>query len=346
MKAIRYLGPRRCEYQEIATPAVGPDDVLVRVRSAGLCGTDVEVYDGVMFYFTSGMTRTPITPGHEWAGEIVEMGRNVTGFALGDRVTGECSVGCGRCDYCKKGWYNQCQHRTETGLLNRDGGFADYVVMPRFNVFKTNGLTFDQAATIEPTGIALCPTKLARVCPEDNVVVMGSGPIGLFMVQTARAYGARKVILVGAPKDRLAKGLELGADVAIDHRSGNVVEAVAEATGGHMADVVLEAVGHPSAWEIIAKILAPRARVMIVGLFAGKLCPVNFDPLVVNNITIMGTVGAPNCWEECIALHERGLVRAEPLITHHLPLADFEKGVAIARAPESGAIKVMLHPDA
>ena len=344
MKAIRYNGPRNCTYTEVPDPIVGDDDILVRMRSAGICRTDVEVYDGVMFYFTSGMTRIPITPGHEWAGEIVAMGRNVTGFAVGDRATGECSVGCGKCDYCKKGWYNQCQHRTETGLLNRDGGFAEFVVMPRFNVFKTNGLTFDQAATIEPTGIALCPTKLAQVSPSDYVVVVGSGPIGLFMVQTARAYGARKVILVGAPKERLATGLALGADVAIDFRTDDVIAAVAEATGGHMADVVLEAVGLPSSWDIIAKILAPRARVVITGLFAGKMCNVNFDPLVVNNITIMGTVGAPNCWEECILLHERGVIKADPLITHHLPLSDFEKGVEISRAQKDGAIKVMLHP--
>lgn len=344
MKAIQYLAPRTCRYNELPVPKVGADDVLVRVHSAGICGTDIEVYDGEMFYFTSNMTRIPITPGHEWAGEVVEKGKNVTEFSLGDRVTGECSVGCRKCAYCKKGWYNQCQSRTETGLLNRDGGFAEYIAMPRFNVFGTRGLRYDQAATIEPTGIALYPTKLAQVTPKDHVVVMGSGPIGLFMVQTARAYGARKVILVGSRKERLEAGLALGADVAVDYRSDDATAAVAEATEGHMADVVLEAVGQPSAWEIIAGLLAPRARVMMTGLFAGKKCQVNFDPLVVKNISIMGTVGAPNCWEECIELHERGAVTSEHIITHHLPLHDFEKGVEVARNRTGGAIKVLLHP--
>jgi threonine dehydrogenase-like Zn-dependent dehydrogenase len=103
MKAIRYHGPKDMRYEDVEMPAVGPDDVLVRVKAAGLCGTDLEVYDGVMFYFTSGMSRTPLITGHEWAGEVVELGANVTGFEVGDRVTGECTVGCLRCDYCTRG---------------------------------------------------------------------------------------------------------------------------------------------------------------------------------------------------------------------------------------------------
>ncbi len=344
MKAIRYLGPRDCRLEDIPQPAPGRDDVLIRVRAAGICGTDLEVHDGIMFYFTSGMTRTPITPGHEWSGEIVELGSNVSRFQVGDRVTGECSVGCGRCDLCKRGWYNQCTHRTETGLLNRDGGFAEYIVMPANNVFKTEGLDFAQAATIEPAGIALYPTKLAAVSPADYVAVVGSGPIGLFMVQTARAYGARKVILIGSREERLAAGRKLGADVTVDYQKDDVAAAVREATDGHGADVILEAVGHPSAWKIITSIFAPRARVMITGLFAGKTCDVLWDPLVVNNVTIMATVGAPNCWEECISLHQRGLLTADGIITHTLPLADFSRGIEMARHRTDGAIKIILQP--
>lgn len=344
MRAIRYHGPRDCRLEDIPLPEVGPDDVLVRVKSSGICATDIEIYDGIMFYFTQGMTRVPITPGHEWSGEIVEIGRDVKSFRVGDQVTGECSVGCRRCDYCKKGWYNQCLDRTETGLLNRDGGFAEYVVMPQFNTFKTNGLTFDQAATIEPTGIALAATKLAAVGPADYVAVIGSGPIGLFMVQTARAYGAKKVILIGGLAERLSAGLNLGADASLDFQMEGLPAAIAELTGGHMVDVVLEAVGHPSAWNIISQILAPRARVVMTGLFAGKKCEVLFDPLVVNNVTIMGSVGAPNFWLECIDLHRRGLVKTEGLITGHLPLAQFETAIETSRHRKDGAIKILLHP--
>lgn len=344
MKAIRYHGPRDCRYEQVPDPQPGPDDVLVRVRAAGICATDIEVYDGVMFYFTEKMTRVPIIPGHEWAGDVVAVGKNVRELKVGDKVTGECSVGCRQCDYCKRGWYNQCPHRTETGLLNRDGGFAELIVMPQFNTYKCNGMTYDAAATIEPTGVALYPTKVAGVCAQDNVAVIGDGPIGLYMVQTAKAYGARQVILIGSREERLAVGRQLGADQTLRYRDADVVQQVRDATGGHGVDVVLEGVGKPSVWPIIAGSIAPRGRVMMTGLFAGKTCDVLFDPLVVNNVTIHGTVGGPNCWAECIDLHERGLVKAAPIVTHRLPLAEFEKGVEMSRNRTAGAIKVMLQP--
>ena len=344
MKAIRYYGPRDCRFEDVPEPIPGPDDVVVQVAAAGICATDIEVYDGVMFYFTSGLTRVPIIPGHEWSGQVVEIGGNVREFQVGDRVTGECSVGCRQCDFCKRGWYNQCPHRTETGLLNRDGSFAEYIVMPRFNTYKCNGMTAEAAATIEPTGIALYPTKVAGVCPADNVAVLGDGPIGLYMVQTAKAYGARMVLLIGSHANRLAAGRALGADHTLCYRETDVAAQVRELTGGHGVDVVLESVGKPSTWPIIAGIIAPRGRVMMTGLFAGKTCDVLFDPLVINDVTVRGTVGAPNCWAECIDLHERGLVTAAPIITHRLPLQDFEKGVEMSRQRTDGAIKILLQP--
>ncbi|MFW5799124.1 MAG: zinc-dependent alcohol dehydrogenase [Planctomycetota bacterium] len=344
MKAMRYHGPRDIRLEDIPRPEPGPDDVLVRVHAAGLCGTDLEVYDGTMFYFTSGMTYTPITPGHEWAGEVMDLGDNVTGFNVGDRVTGECSVGCLQCDYCRRGWYNQCPNRTETGLLNREGGFAEFIAFPYHFLHTCNELPYAEAAFIEPTGVALYATKLARVCPEDVVAVMGPGPIGLFAVQTAKAYGARTVILAGTRPGRLEVGKALGADLTVNVREENLVEVVHQATGGHMVDVVIEAAGQPAVWDDIASIVAPRARVAMTGLFAAKTCNVDFDPLVINNITILGSLGGPNCWDEAIDLHQRGQVSAAPMITHRLPLSQFVEGIEIMRNRTDNAIKVVLEP--
>lgn len=344
MKAIRVHGPRDIRLEEVEMPKVGPDDVLIRVRAAGLCGTDLEVYDGTMFYITSGMTTLPFIPGHEWSGDVVELGTNVTEFEAGDRVTGECSVGCRSCSYCIRGWYNQCQDRTETGLLNRDGGFAEYISFPKQFLHKCNRMDYDDATFIEPTGIALYPTKLTGVCPADYVAVMGPGAIGLFAVQTAKAYGARKVILVGTRDSRLEVGHSVGADVTVNINTENLVEKVRDATDGHMVDVVLEAAGKPSVWDDIASIVAPRARIAMTGLFAGAKCSVDFDPLVINNITILGCLGGPSVWDEAIDLHERGKVNAKPLITHRLPLSEFEKGIEIMRNRIDDAIKVVLEP--
>ena len=331
-------------YEDVDMPALGADDVLIKVKAAGLCGTDLEVYDGLMFYFTSGMSRMPLITGHEWSGEVVEWGANVTGFEVGDRVTGECSVGCLRCDYCTRGWYNQCPNRTETGLLNREGGFAEYIAFPQMFLHKCNGIAHDEATFIEPTGVALYATKLAQTCPEDYVAVMGPGPIGLFMVQAAKAYGARHVILVGTRNDRLEVGRRLGADLTVNVRHENLFEKVKEATNGHMINVALEAVGKPAVWDDIASIIAPRARVVMTGLFAGEKCAVDFDPLVINNVAILGSLGGPNCWDEAIDLHERGKVTAAPMITHRLPLDRFVDGIEIMRNRTDNVIKVVLEP--
>ena len=342
MKAIRVYGPKDVRYEDVPMPKIDPDDVLVKVKAAGLCGTDLEVYDGTMFYITSGMTSLPFIPGHEWSGEVVELGTNISEFSTGDRVTGECSVGCRSCSYCIRGWYNQCQHRTETGLLNRDGGFAEYISFPKYFLHKCNKIEFAEVTFIEPTGIALYPTKLTKVCPEDYVAVMGPGPIGLFAVQTTKAYGARKVILVGTREERLAAGRQLGADVTVNIRNEDLVAKIKEATNGHMVDVVIEAVGKPPVWDDIASIIAPRARVAMTGLFAGEKCAVDFDPLVINNITILGVLGGPSVWDEAIDLHERGIITAKPLITHRLPLSEFSKGIEIMRNRTDNAIKIVL----
>jgi L-iditol 2-dehydrogenase len=173
---------------------------------------------------------------------------------------------------------------------------------------------------------------------------MGPGPIGLFAVQVAKAYGARQILLVGGRDERLRAGLDLGADAAIDYRKGDIAKQVAQATDGAMVDVVIEAVGRKEVWPMIACIVAPGARVAMTGLFAGAICDVDFDPLVVNEISILGSLGAPGMWPEAISLHQRGLVRAERIITHRMPLADFSEAIEISRSRKGGAIKVLLEP--
>ena len=344
MKAIRIHGPKDARFEEVPTPEPKPDEVLVRVRAVAICATDVELYDGVMFYITSGMTRYPFIPGHEWSGEVVATGSETDEFHPGDRVVGECSIGCRTCRWCLKGWYHLCPDRAETGLLKQPGAFAEYITFPKYFLHKCNELEHEQAAFIEPTGVALNAAQRAAVCPGDYVAVMGPGPIGLFAVQAAKAYGARQVILVGRSDGRLEAGRALGADLTVNVKTENLVEKMQQATGGHMVDAVIEAVGRKEIWPAIASILAPRARVAMTGLFAGALCDVDFDPLVVSEVSILGCLGGPNLWPEAIALHASGKVRTAPIITHRLSLADFAQGIEIARHRTGGAIKVLLVP--
>jgi len=344
MKAIRIHGPKDARYEEVPTPKPGPDDVLVKIKAVAICATDVELFDGVMFYITSGLTKYPFIPGHEWSGEVVEVGGNVTQFREGDAVVGECSIGCRKCRRCQSGNYHLCKDRSETGLLKQPGGMAEYISYPHFFLHKIGDLPYEDAAFIEPTGIAVNPARKTRISPSDRVAVMGPGPIGLFAVQVAKAYGARQVVLVGGREERLQAGIDLGADVAVNYNKGDVARQVSEATDGDLVDVVIEAVGNKTVWPMISSIVAPGARVAMTGLFAGDVCAVDFDPLVVQEISIFGCLGAPGLWPECISLHKRGLVRAERIITHRLPLSEFAEAIEIARGRKEGAIKVLLTP--
>jgi 2-desacetyl-2-hydroxyethyl bacteriochlorophyllide A dehydrogenase len=344
MKAIRLHGPREARFEEIPTPRPGPDEVLVRVRAVAICATDIELFDGTMFYLTSGLAKYPFTPGHEWSGEVVELGATVRGFTLGDRVVGECSIGCGTCSRCRSGRYHLCAQRRETGILRQPGAMAEFICAPHSSLHRVNELPFDDAAFVEPTAVAVGAVRKARVTPADCVVIMGAGPIGLFALQVAKAYGAGKIIAVDRIPHRLKLAVELGADAAIDFASEDLKQRIESVTDGQMADVVIEAVGKKSVWPMIASIAAPGARVVMTGLFGGETCTVDFDPLVTREITVFGSLGSPNLWPEAIALHRQNRVRAERMITHRFPLSQYADAIEIARAAQGGTVKVLLTP--
>lgn len=148
MKAIRIHGPRDARYEDVPDPKPGPDDVLIKVKAVAICGTDVELFEGTMFYITPGLTKYPFIPGHEWSGEVVETGSNVTAFRQGDAVVGECSTGCRKCKRCQRGDYHLCADPSETGLLKQPGGMAEYISYPQHTLHKVDGLSYEQAAFI------------------------------------------------------------------------------------------------------------------------------------------------------------------------------------------------------
>jgi threonine dehydrogenase-like Zn-dependent dehydrogenase len=346
MKAIRIYGPKDARYEEVPRPEPRPDEALVRVRASGLCATDHEYFTGEMPYVSQGLTRLPLIPGHEWSGEVVEVGSEAKDqFTVGDRVAGECSLGCLKCEFCIRGEYNQCPHRRETGLLNKNGAFAEYIRFPRYFLHKCTGVDFEASAFTEPTGVAVYAMKTARVSPGDAVLVVGAGPIGLFCVQVARAYGARTVMASDVRDDRIELAKALGADAGVNVATGDVREAALEATGGRLFDVAVEACGSPDALErTIEPAVRPRARIVMVGLTSGRRASLSVDDLVIQNWTIHGTLGGPGIWPEAISLIERGLVKVHPLITHKLGLSEYHRAIQIMKESDENAIKIILDP--
>lgn len=350
MTALRATAPGVIELVTVPRPIPGPDDVLIRVLLAGICGTDVEIADGVMMYFTSGAAAYPVTLGHEWVGEVAGLGSGLVdgaGLVLGDRVVGECSVGCQLCATCEGGSYHRCAQRTETGILNRDGALAEFLVLPRHAVHAVGALPLRAAALIEPAAVALNCVRLGGVGPgSSGVAVVGDGPIGLLMLMMARAAGAARVVIAGADASRLALAARLGADACIDVRAVvDVPAAIAAAcSGGRPPGTVLEASGTAAGVEAAVAAAAPGGCVVLAGLCgAGAGRPaLDTDRVVVGDLTLRGALGSPGRWAEAIGLVASGRVDAAALVTHELPLAAWAEAFEAVRGRKG--VKVLLRP--
>lgn len=344
MRAVVIAAPKRVEFRTFADRLPPPGEVSIRVMATGICGTDLEIFDGTMPYFTAGMARYPVVPGHEWVGEVLACGDGVEGFAVGDRVVGECSVGCMRCPTCKSGHYHRCPNRTETGILNRSGGFAERIEFPALFLHRiSKAVPIEAAALIEPSAVAFNGIRVAGVSPQDDVAIFGDGPIGLLLLQMARAFGAKRVTVVGATPHRLALAERLGASAVIDIAGGRVVERLNEIGGGSNPAVVIEATGNPAAVNQAVASVAPGGRLVLLGLFAGRKGDgIDLDRIVTGDITLRGALGSPGIWGDVIALVESGRVDPAALVSHKLKLEEFERGIGLVAA--RSAVKVVVEP--
>lgn len=345
MKAIRITGPGICRVLEIPTPEPGPGDVRVRIKAAGICGTDHELFTNDMVYLKQGRAHLPLTPGHEWSGIVDALGPGVRGFSVGDTVTGECTVSCGACAYCQMGLQNQCLSRTETGIMNRDGAFAEHIVFPVSHLHRFARLSFEEAALVEPTAIALHALMRGKVTPHDNVLVTGPGPVGLQVAQMAkRVFHARRVILTGTRQERLARAQPYGLDATIDVRREDLHARITETTDGEMIDVAVEESGGATALQDILSVLKPRGRIVLNGFFGSKNVAVDWDAITVREISLRGSLGSPRIWDEVIRLMEKGDIEARGLISHTLPLERFADGIDLMISRKENACKVIIQP--
>lgn len=348
MKAVVVYGSQDIRHENREVKAPGPGEVLIRVEAAGLCGTDADIVSGELIYFQNGMASLPVVPGHEWAGTIEELGEGVQGFQAGDRVTGECTVSCGHCEYCSKGLSNLCVNRTETGVMNRDGGYAEYITFPVTSLHKCNGLTCDEGACVEPTCVAMSAILNVKVAPMDNVLVVGPGPIGLMAAQIAKkVFHANQVFLSGTREDRLARAADYGLDGIINVKEQDLAAFIREKTDGKMVDVIIEAAGASTAFEDAEHVLRPGGRISLLSFFGDKQVKCNWDFISTNGITVFGSLGSPGVWPFTIEKLEDGTISAESIISHRLPLKskmDFDNAFHTMVNRVGGACKIILHP--
>src|SRR3954468_13695985 len=208
MRALEFHGNEQLEIVERSDPSPGEGQLLIEPTAVGICGTDIEVFEGSLAYFRMGIAEYPIVPGHEWTGEVVDVGRDVEGFSPGDRVVGEVAIGCGVCVRCLAGRSHLCARRTETGIVHMDGAMATRMLFPAAFAHRVP-FSARAAALVEPTSVALHAVRRGRVAGQ-RVLVVGAGPIGLLVAQCARADGASDIVVSNPRDDRLTLGAALG----------------------------------------------------------------------------------------------------------------------------------------
>ena len=320
----------------VPKPSPGPGEVLIAVRHAGVCGTDLHIADWNAW--AEGRLQPPLVVGHEFAGEIVAVGGGVAELRTGQLVTAEGHIVCGHCLQCRTGNSHICKNTRIIGV-DRDGAFAEYIAMPATNVLPLDGIPTTVGAVMDPMGNAF-HTVLTADISGSTVFVVGCGPIGCFAVGIARAAGAAKVIASDVNAKRLALAKRMGANVTIDATRDDVVRAVLAETGGEGADVVCEMSGVPSALHQAFAAVRLGGRVQLLGIPNGEV-PVDFArEIIFKGITVYGVIGRKmyETWHQMRRYLAAGLVDPRPVITHQFPLAKIDDALNAIRSGDAGKI--------
>lgn len=346
MKAAVLQAPKDLRLSDIATPEAGPGELVLRVRAATVCGTDLRILTGRK---TKGV-RFPSVIGHEFAGEVVQAGAGVTQFRTGDRVCMDPVIPCRACAYCRVGLENVCQHRQAMGY-EFDGAFAEYIRIPAIalqagNVFRVpEGMSYEAAALAEPLACCLNGQRNAGVRLGDSVVVLGAGPIGLMHAALARAAGARQVIVSEPNALRRQAAAERGVDHVCDPASESLEAFVKARTEGLGADVVILAIGVPQLANEALTLVRKGGRVnLFAGFSAGDTSAIDVNLIHYNEILVSGASALRRTdYEQALTMLGNGQIDAKALITHRFAVTD-----SLAAFDEAGsgrALKVAICSD-
>ena len=345
MKAIRFMKPELIEYSEIPTPQPKRGEVLAKISYAGFCATDIELLTGEMVHIKNGNTSYPIIPGHEWSGTIVQVGENVQDFHVGDRITSDVSLGCGKCGECRRGHYNLCPNREVIGSYrNRQGVFAQYVAVPQRHIYKIpDNLGMEEAALAEPDATAAYAVTKARIPAGAEVLVIGDGPIGQLAAQLANIEGAGRVIVAGSWDEKLAVARSCGAAETINYHREDVAQRVKELTNGG-PEIIIETSGSSNALSSAVQALKPAGRIAAVSWYSGQSVNIPMNTLIAKDAELIGSLGSPNSFEPVLRYMAEGRLNVKPLITHIRPLEDLGAVVEMIRAKREMRIKILLKP--
>ena len=340
MKAAVLHDVRDIRVEEVKKPEIAEDEVLIEVKTAGICGTDLHFYKG------EWKVDMPIIPGHEFSGVIAEVGENVDGFKIGEHVVAEPNITCGSCYFCLMSERNFfCENLKAVGVTV-NGAFAEYLKIKDRNLYRIpENLSFEEAALIEPLACCIRGLDNVGIKAGESVLIVGAGPIGLLLMQLIRNFGASMIIQTDLEDYRLEKALELGADHVINVRKEDPIKVIKELTGGYGVDVAIEAVGSPKAITQAVEAVRKGGRVNIFGVSPqDAVWQVKPFDLYSKELTITTSYRSPYTFQRAVKMASSGRLKLKPLISHIFPLEKIAEAFEILDKKLDNVMKVILKP--
>lgn len=334
MKSVVFTQPGVVKVEERGKPTIGPQDILVKVHACGICGTDVHILRG------EHIVKFPVVPGHEFSGEITEVGSDVDNLQVGDRVTIDPNIVDGTCYFCRRGYPHLCENLTAIGV-NYDGGFAEYCAVPASQAYRIpDCLSLDEAALAEPLACCMHGADQANICSGSTVVILGAGSAGLLLTQLARISGAGHVIVSEPDADRRRLAMHLGADTVLDPQTQDIITEVFRITQVG-ADVVIESAGRSETSALAVRLARRGGTFLQFGMVTpGKSIDISPYDIYYRELTIVGSFVNPFTHARAIELLASKRIDVLPLITHKIPLTKAEEALSIFGT--KGSVKILL----
>jgi erythritol/L-threitol dehydrogenase len=353
MRAVVAYAPGDYRLETVPVPRAGADEIIVKVEACGICAGDIKSYVGAeSFWGGNGQPpyiKAPMIPGHEFLGHVVEMGENVAkkgSVKLGDRLISEQIVPCWECRFCKRGEYWMCEKHDVYGFQNNvNGGFAEYMRYPKegINHQVPQDLPIEKAILIEPFACSAWCVKRANIQWDDIVVLAGAGTLGLGMVGAAKLHSPKKLVVMDTKPERLELAKKFGADLVLNPINDDVVKIVKEMTNGYGCDIFIEATGHPNAVVQGLQMIRKLGRFVEFSVFSHD---VTVDWSIISDrkqLDILGVHLAPYCYPFVIDAIGDGRLPTEGVVTHRLPLEEYEKGIEMMKKGDK-SLKILLEP--
>jgi len=341
MRALVKAKPERGIWlEQLEKPAVGHNDVLIKVHRTAICGTDIHIYK--WDDWASKTIPVPLAVGHEFSGEIVQCGIEVKGYSVGDRVSAEGHVTCGVCRNCRAGRRHLCMNSVGVGV-NRAGAFADYISVPAFNLFKLpDAISDDLASILDPLGNAT-HTALSFDLVGEDVLITGAGPIGIMAVAIARYAGARHIVITDVNDYRLDLARKMGASVALNVANGSIDQTMQELGMEEGFDVGMEMSGNPTAFRDLLRTMHHGGKVALLGI-PPEDTSIDWTQVIFKGLEIKGIYGREmfETWYKMSSMLQSGL-DIQPIITHRFPLEDYQEAFDLMESGQSG--KIILNWD-